>query len=326
MKGRVRVLHNAVASDAGPDARDVLTQVGEVSAALDSLGYRPQALPVGLDLGAVRDILRATPPAFAFNLVEELGGHPELIAAVPMLLEALGVPYTGAAPGAMLLTSNKLLAKQRLDAHALPTPPWFDREPRAGAPDGRWIVKPVWEDASVGLSDASVVASAAAARERLAQCRAGGGSWFAERYVEGREINVSLLADGGGVQVLPVAEIRFVDFPAHKPRIVGYDAKWREDSFEYRHTPRDFAIARGEPALRARLERLARACWAAFELRGYARVDLRVDERGEPWVLEVNANPCLSADAGFAAALAAAGIGFEEAIARIIRTVPGLEG
>jgi D-alanine-D-alanine ligase len=114
---------------------------------------------------------------------------------------------------------------------------------------------------------------------------------------------------------LPVAEIRFDAFPADKPRIVGYAAKWDLESFEYRNTPRSFTV---EPELAERLRRIALDCWALFRLDGYARVDFRVDESGRPWVLEVNANPCLSPDAGFAAALAEAGLGYEAAVERLI--------
>ena len=132
--------------------------------------------------------------------------------------------------------------------------------------------------------------------------------------------------DGAGQAAAPeppkpvqVAEIRFVDFPAGKPRIVGYEAKWKAGSFEYEHTPRDFALSRAEWGLTERIGNLARECWRAFGLRGYARVDLRIDDRGEPWILEVNANPCLSSDAGFAAAVAEEGLSFEDAIARIVQ-------
>jgi len=323
MTGRVCILHNAIEDGASLDARDVLVQVEEVSAALTTLGYEALPLAVGLDLEHTRAALRDLHPVGAFNLVEDVGGHAELISAVPMLLDGIGVPYTGASATGMFLTSNKVLAKVWLERHALPTPSWFEIEPPRAAPAGRWIVKPVWEDASVGLIDASVVASAERARERLSHVRADGGTWFAESYIDGREINVSLLANGSGVEVLPIAEIRFIDYPADKPRIVGYKAKWNEDSFEYRHTLRDFAIAKAEQALHTRLAALARTCWQLFDMRGYARVDLRIDAQGQPWVLEINANPCLSSDAGFAAALAEAGIPFERAIARIIAATPG---
>lgn len=319
MGDRVCVLYNAVGAGADLDARDVLDQVEAVSAALESLGHAPLPLAVGLDLERARCALGELRPDWVFNLAEDLDGHAELIAAVPMLLEALGLTYTGASADAMLLTSNKVLAKRWLVTHRLPTPPWLDEGGAHGdvSRKGRWIVKPVWEDASVGLDDASVVSGLDAARTRLAERRARGGTWFAERYVEGREVNVALLADGGDVQVLPIAEIRFVGFPPGKPRIVGYDAKWRAGSFEYENTPRNFGLARSEPALAARIETLARACWDAFGLRGYARVDMRIDERGDPWILEINANTCLSPDAGFAAALEQAGIPYADAIERI---------
>ena len=109
--------------------------------------------------------------------------------------------------------------------------------------------------------------------------------------------------------------MRFEGFPADKPAIVGYAAKWHADSFEYRNTVRSFGV---EPELGARAERLALACWELFALDGYARVDFRVDASGMLFVLEVNANPCLSPDAGFAAALAQAGIGYAEAIGWLI--------
>jgi len=145
-----------------------------------------------------------------------------------------------------------------------------------------------------------------------------GRPYFAEQYVEGREFNLSLLADAGGPQVLPPAEIDFSRFPAGKPRIVGYRAKWKADSPEYHATPRRFDFAAADRPLLDGLAELARSSWQRFGLRGYARVDFRVDHQGCPWILEINVNPCLSPDAGFAAALGRAGIPFSQAIARIL--------
>ena len=128
------------------------------------------------------------------------------------------------------------------------------------------------------------------------------------------------IAGPSGLRVLPVAELRFEGYPENKPAIVGYAAKWDSSSFEYRHTVRSFGV---EPELAARAERLARACWDLFALDGYARVDFRVDASGLPFVLEINANPCLSPDAGFAAALARAGIGYGDAIGWLIADARG---
>jgi len=130
-----------------------------------------------------------------------------------------------------------------------------------------------------------------------------------------------MLAGPSGPETLPPAEIEFTSFPAGKPRIVGYRAKWREDEFEYHHTPRRFDFPASDGPLLDRIGGLARECWMRFGLRGWARVDFRVDAAGEPWILEINANPCISPDAGFAAALDRASIPYDEAVRRILEDV-----
>jgi D-alanine-D-alanine ligase len=184
-----------------------------------------------------------------------------------------------------------------------------------------WIIKGVWDQASRGMDDDAVVRGAGPAevRERLRQRTARTGRpCFAEQFVEGREFNLSMLTASGGPQVLPPAEIDFSAFPPGKPRIVGHRAKWQADSFEYSNTPRRFDFPASDQPLVEELQRLAARCWMLFRLRGWARVDFRVDAAGRPWILEVNANPCLSPDAGFAAALERAGIPWEEAVRRIL--------
>jgi len=149
--------------------------------------------------------------------------------------------------------------------------------------------------------------------------RAGtvGAPWFAEAYVEGREFNLAVLDGPAGAQVLPPAEIIFKDFPTGKPRILGYAAKWHEDSFEYTHTVRTFdfrlriAPAAGDDPVGPDL--LEAAAPARLGPGGFP-----VDAAGRPWILEVNANPCLAPDAGFAAALDRAQIPFAQAVGRIL--------
>ena len=109
-----------------------------------------------------------------------------------------------------------------------------------------------------------------------------------------------------------------MDYPQGKPRFVGYNAKWDESSFEYTRTPRCFDFPPEDASLLAELQRLSLRCWDVFGLRGYARVDFRVDADGRPWVLEVNTNPCLSPDAGFMAAAARAGLSCSDAVRRIV--------
>ncbi len=326
---RIAVVHNEVAADDAPDARDVLIQVETVAGALASLGH--EVIPMGctLDLDDMQRKLKAAAPQLVFNLVESLGGYGSLIHLFPSLLEALQLPYTGSGAEAVRLTSNKTAAKDRMRDAGLPTPAWYGPYPddRAKeladlpAHDRTWIIKSLWEHASIGLDMNSLVQTGSAATlmaELTKRASSLGGAWFAEEFIEGREFNLSLLAGDNGQVVMPPAEICFDGFDPEKPRIVDYRAKWAEDSFEYQNTPRSFDFAADDAALLAELQKLALRCWDVFRLGGYARVDFRVDPQNRPWILEINANPCISPDAGFAAALSRAGVNFTEAVQAII--------
>lgn len=317
----VLVLHNAVTTESPADARDILEQVDCVLRALRELGHATGTLATGLDLPALKAELGTRRLDLVFNLVEAIEDSGQLVPLATALLDHLRLPYTGSGTEALLVTSNKVLTKRWLRRLGLPTPDWWDpQDPFPESPArGRWIVKPLWEDASIGMDDSSVVDSFAEVPARLQDKeRQRPGRWFAEQFVEGRELNVALLAGPAGPEVLPLPEIEFVDFPAGKPRIVGYAAKWDEASFECRNTRRRFIDCAREGPLCRTLGDLAIGCWEAFGLEGYARVDFRVDGRGEPWILELNANPCISPDAGFAAAAAEAGLTYREVIRRIV--------
>jgi D-alanine-D-alanine ligase len=145
-----------------------------------------------------------------------------------------------------------------------------------------------------------------------------GGECFAEAYVDGREFNLSILASDAGPEILPPAEMKFVNYPPGKWRVVGYRAKWDENSHEYRNTVRSFRFSPDDEPLLEELREIARKCWTLFGLRGYGRVDFRVDRLNRPSVLEINTNPCLSLDAGFFAAVTQAGLSYKEMVRRII--------
>jgi D-alanine-D-alanine ligase len=305
-------LHDAFAVNGPPDASDVLNEAMHIARGLATLGYQAMTVPVTLNLQELETRLAELAPQVVFNLMESIAGSGRLIHVVPSLLDTLGIPYTGCAALAQWTTSNKIAAKRRLVASAIATPDLFAT---AEAP-GPWIVKSVWEHASYGLDDASIVADSRSVLALIARrTHELGGEWFGEQYIAGRELNVALLAADLGPQVLPVAEIRFRDYPEGKPRIVGYAAKWQPQSFEYAQTVRSFDV---DPALAAAASNIARQCWELFELSGYARVDFRVDAAGRLFVLEINANPCLAPDAGFAAMLEAGNVAFPEALARLI--------
>jgi D-alanine-D-alanine ligase len=324
MPAPILLLHDAYASQGRVDVSDVLIESAALATALEMLGFTTATVPVGLDLVALERTLAAHAPHAVINLVESLGGRGLLIGVVPALLESLQVPFTGCSATAQMMASNKVAAKRLLEHAGIATPAPFD-----GRGTGPWIVKSVWEHASLGLDDGAVLSDPRAVEQALARRAAEhGGRWFAERYVPGRELNVALIAAPDGPRVLPVAEIRFENFPPGKPKIVGYAAKWHADSFEYRNTVRTFVA---DAALAARAAEVASACWRLFGLDGYARVDLRAAADGTLHVLEVNPNPCLSPDAGFAAALAADGIEYATAVSWLVadalrRAAPGSHG
>ncbi|HEY5597262.1 MAG TPA: hypothetical protein VIK47_00530 [Kiloniellales bacterium] len=315
---RAVVLHGAAAAQGGPDEADTLVQVETVKEALASLGYAVTLLAVDLDLAPVARLARRRFD-LVVNLVESLRGDGRLIHLVPAVLDSVGVTYTGAPAVAIYASTNKIMAKRLMRDVGILTPEWCDSDGLACLtdPDARYIVKSVCEDASIGLDAGSVVAAGDVSRAMADRRARLGGDWFAERYVDGREFNLSILESPHGPLVLPVAEIQFVDYPLDRPRIVDYEAKWLEGSFAFEHTPRRFVDGAADAPLVAELRRLASDCWRLFGLRGYARVDFRVDAAGRPWVLEVNANPCLSPDAGFMAAAARAGLTATDVIAMI---------
>jgi D-alanine-D-alanine ligase len=319
----VAVVYNEPKPDSARDEIDVLTQVESVSQALEQRGYAVSTIGATLDLSALTDRLRQVSPPLVFNLVEALNGEEELIAVVPLLLDTLAIPYTGSQSSSLFSTTDKILAKQILAANAIPTPAWSrcrDYADGTSGPNPPMIFKSAFRHGSVGIEEDSIAASESQASDRVARMnQREKNELFAESFVDGREFNISLLAGGNGPEVLPCAEIRFEDWRKGKPRLVGYRAKWDTASWEYTHTTRTFEFSHDDGPLLAEVRRLSLACWDAFGISGYGRVDFRVDENGKPWVLEINANPCLSPDGGFVAAAIQAGITYGEMVLRIMQ-------
>lgn len=320
----IAILHDRIPDDAPPDCADMLVEAQTVARILRRLGKPAVILPVTGDLPGLSDRLAAHAVDLVFNLVECLGGDGRLIHLVPSWLDAIGMPYTGAPSAAIYLTSNKLLAKQQMRAAQIPTPGWTDSRRCAGPPahmGGAFIIKSVWEHASIGLSRHSLVQprSERGLQGQIAQAeRRIGSECFAEAYIEGREFNLSLLASESGPQVLPPAEAIFYGYAPDEPKIIDYEEKWGA----VERAGRRFRFPKKDRALIDRLSGIALQCWECFGLRGYARVDFRVDHEGQPWVLEVNTNPCLSPDGGFTATVKRAGLTMAEAVRRIIGDVP----
>lgn len=332
----ILILHDHVPADAPPDAQDGLAQVAAVDAALRANGHQVSRLACTLDLASLEVTLTREPPDLVFNLVETLASRGRLCPLVPLLLESLAIPFTGNASAPTFITANKLTAKRLMRSSNLPTADWIELDPSRRAvatyavgggafpKSATWIVKSVWEHASIGLDEDSVVS--VATRDELEahitrRLPALGGEGFAEKFIDGREFNLSVIEAAGtlGVpEILPPAEMVFEGYGENKPKVIGYRAKWDESSEEYRRTVRTFDFGREDAALLERLRGVARRAWEVFGLSGYARVDIRIDQRNEPWILEVNTNPCIAPDAGFAAALERGGISYSEGIGRIV--------
>jgi len=309
----------------------VLHEASVVAATLAELGWDPLELDLTPDLDRAARELGELAPAFVFNLVESVEGRGRYIVLAQALLESLGIPFTGAGLEAMVHSTSKPATKRLLALGGVATPAWMTAEAalrdRPGFPPP-WIVKNAWEHASIGLDDASVASDLDALRRAIVRRAAAEGiaNLFLEGFVDGREFNLSVLGRRGAEpEVLPPAEIRFVGFRDGAPRMVGYRAKWDEASPEYGNTPRTFDFPPEDAALLEELASRARRCWSLFGLRGHARVDFRVDGHGAPWVLEVNANPCISPDAGFAAAAARAGLSIRDTVGRIVADTLGKE-
>jgi D-alanine-D-alanine ligase len=323
---KVVILYDRIARERShPDQSDALVQAEAVSRALWDLGHESVDMTFSMDIKGFLKEIREAYPQLVFNLVESVEGHGRLIHFPASILDLLALPYTGAPADALYLTSSKILAKKILAGAGIPTPSYYspgDLKTKSIPLNGPYIIKSVWEHASVGLEESSVL-SVKSMGQLLGEMEKRqdqlGGDCFAEQFIDGREFNLSLLASQGGAEVLPPAEMRFIDYPPGKWKVVGYRAKWDEASFESLHTRRSFEFAKSERPLLQNLVDVAKRCWHLFGLRGYARVDFRVDESNQPWVLEINANPCLSPDSGFVAAASQAGLSYRQVVERILQ-------
>ncbi len=308
-----------------PDATSVRGSAKAIASALIESGYTVELTGVhGVEVYDVLAKLSTNKPDLLFNLCESMDGDPQNEPTFAGLLDLFKIPYTGANLLALASCLYKQRTKDILVAHGVPTPPYrFLRndadlaDPALDALDYPWFVKLGHEDASIGITEANVVGNAAALRARVRELIAEHKQpVLAERYVEGREINVTLMGSGDDVDVLPLHEIDFAAMPPDRPRIVSYAAKWEEDHVDYAGT-KPVPLRGVDDKTIAEIQRVARAAWSAVELRDYGRVDLRVDDNGVPWVIDVNPNPDISPDAGVTRAAAAAGMSYPQMVARI---------
>ena len=317
---RIVVLHNTDFEAGAIDASSVADAAMAVAGALREHGHAVEI--IGLHGTEILDLVPRLQADLVFNLCESMNDDARNEPTVAGLFDLFRIPYTGADQLALASCLHKQRAKEILIGRGVATPPYRYLASEADladvdALDYPWFVKLAHEDASVGITEANRVTSAAELRARtrelLAQYRQ---PVLAERYVEGREVNATLIGNGADLTVLPLHEIDFAAMPGDRPKIVSYAAKWDEAHVDYVGT-KPVPLRAPTPALVAAIERTARAAWLALGLRDYGRVDLRVDAEGAPWVIDVNPNCDISPDAGAARAALAAGMPYPAFIGRL---------
>jgi D-alanine-D-alanine ligase len=292
----------------------IVGTVDAVAAELASEGNEIVRIPASPDAKWI-DKLRRARVDLVFNLCESIDGVAALEPPVISVLELLGIPYSGSSSWTTSLCLRKHVVNEALQGAGLPVPKFAVVRRRGGAiPSVGFpaICKPAAEDASIGVEQRSVVRTTRQLTERVSAMLERWDEVLVQRYVEGREVNVGILGDA----VLPIAEIDFGRMPKGMWRIVTYRSKWETGSDEdIGSAPR--CPARLPAGVAAQLRRVAVAAWRITGGSGYGRVDFRIDERGKPWILEVNANPDIAPDAGLARMARVAGIEY----GALVRTV-----
>ncbi len=291
----------------------ILEAVEAIEAALADDGHQAIRLPINPDARWM-ERLRRGKFDLVFNLAEAVDGDAFGEPSVLRALELIGVPFTGSSAWTAALCLRKHFVNALLERAGLPVPRFEFVRPGGAVPSVGFpaICKPAAEDASVGIEQRSVVRTAAALRARLDRMHERWDEVLVQRYVDGREVNVGILGD----RPLPIAEINFGQMPRGMWRIVSYRSKWIPGSDEDLGAE-PICPAELSDELAAELARVALAAWRLVGGEGYGRADFRIDKAGRPWLLEVNANPDLSPDAGLARMARTAGYDFTALIREI---------
>lgn len=294
----------------------------DVTATLHNLGHEVRSLGIGSDLGVLRDTVEEFKPHIVFNLLEEFDGEALLDQNVVSYLELLGMRYTGCSPRGLILSRDKALSKQILAYHRIPVPDFavFPRGRKVRRPRKLGfplIVKSLVEEASMGISQASIVEDDAKLAERVLFIHERVGTdAIAEQFIDGREFYIGVIGNHR-LQVLPVWELVFRKAPEEMPRIatakVKFDRRYQKKRGISTRAARDLP----EDVVSA-IPHLCKRIYRALGLNGYARLDLRMTPDGRLYVLEANPNPELAYGEDFAEAAHAADIEYDQLVQRIV--------
>ncbi|HLF13028.1 MAG TPA: D-alanine--D-alanine ligase [Gammaproteobacteria bacterium] len=305
--------------DPGEERPDVVME--QVAKGLETVGHKTSILPIRHDVGEVIDGLKARKPDLVFNLVESFG-HDILGGQIGVagLLDLLELPYTGGGPGEIFLQEDKALSKKLLAFEQIRYPDFATFAPNAEFETGGNLrmplfVKPLRMDASIGIDERSLVRNTQQLMERVLYIqKTFGDTALAEEYIEGREFYVGVLGNQELI-VFPPLEMDFSGLKTGSVRVMDSEAKFDETSERFHGTTA--VLPDLEPELKARLQRVSLEAYRALRVRDYGRIDLRLSETGEIFVIEVNANCYLEQTSEFATAAAAQGIAYPELLNRI---------
>jgi D-alanine-D-alanine ligase len=303
----------------------VLEEVDNVRSSLKELGYDVNVFNVTNNIGALVTFLEKEKPDLIFNLCESVGNVAIHEMHVVGIFELLGLCYTGSSPLTLGLALNKICVKEVLSYHGINTPKFVVYRSMAEIVEDDFplhfpvIVKPSMEDASIGIKPESVVESFAALKKRVRSIfHEHGQPALVEEYIDGRELNVSIVGHRKPM-VLPISEIDFSTLPPDFPRILTYDGKWLKGTAAYDGT-KGICPADLPSSMEVKLRGLAVRVFRLLGCRDYARVDFRLSRSNLPFVLEVNPNPDISDDAGFARSARASGHTYTQVVQRIVES------
>ncbi|MEM5812652.1 MAG: ATP-grasp domain-containing protein [Candidatus Aenigmatarchaeota archaeon] len=320
--------------------KGVMEEVAAVKKSLENLGYMAILIPIGRGISKkyvkkiqseairkkviskLRSELRKAKTDLVFNLCETFFGDPKLQSIIPRILDEMKIPYTGSPWHSIEMTTDKSLTKKVLEERGIPTPRFkiFFPGDEISAFGLRFplIVKPNFEDGSVGIEKDSVVyGQEELVKKVLEVMKKYDQPVLVEEYIDGRELNVAVFINNGSSEVLPISEIVF-NYPDDVPKITSYSAKWIENSEEYKKSvgicPCELPIE-----LEEKIKMIASECVKASGCRDYARVDIRLDRNNQPYVIEVNANPDISPKAGFMRSFLASGRSYEDFVRGLVK-------
>jgi len=294
----------------------------DIVTTLRDMGHEVQPLGLRNDLAVIRKAIEEWKPQIAFNLLEEFDGVAVYDQNVVSYLELLRMPYTGCNPRGLMLARDKSLAKKVLSYHRIPSPDFFvcpvgEAAKRPKRLEFPLIVKSVSEEASLGISQASIVEDDEKLKERVSFMHSSVGTGaLVERYIEGRELYVGVLGNLQ-LQVLPVWELSMDKMPEECRRIATQRVKWS------RKYQTKYGIKSGEAkelpnGMGGEIQHIAKRVYRILGLSGYARIDLRLDPNGTIYVLEANPNPQIAHDEDFAESADRAGISYRFLLQRIL--------